>query len=128
MFIPSEAVYYDLLVNKIGAVKANTVNLIEYAAGQKKVIVVSPTTFLAYLQTVFQGLKALKIEETAKKIVERVQDLTRHLSAYEEYNKKLGAHLQTSVNMYNKTSAEFKKIEGRRENRRLRNRLRTDED
>lgn len=79
MFIPSEAVYYDLLINKVGAVRANTVNLIEYAAGQKKVMVVSPTTFLAYLQTVLQGLKALQIEEAAKKIGERVRDLTKHL-------------------------------------------------
>ena len=60
MFIPSEAVYYDLLINKIGAVKSNTRDLIQYAAGEKKVMIVSPTTFLAYLQTVLQGLKALK--------------------------------------------------------------------
>ena len=45
MFIPSEAVYYDLLVNKVGALKSNNVNLIEYASGKKKVIIVSPTTF-----------------------------------------------------------------------------------
>jgi len=36
MFIPSEAIYYDLLVNKIGAVKSNTRDLIQYAAGEKK--------------------------------------------------------------------------------------------
>src|SRR3990167_8934896 len=50
MFIPSEAVYYDLLINKIGAVKSSLRDLIEYAAGEKKVMIVSPTTFLAYLQ------------------------------------------------------------------------------
>ncbi|RJP45754.1 DNA recombination protein RmuC [Candidatus Parcubacteria bacterium] len=111
MFIPSEAVYYDLLINKVGAVKSNTVNLIEYAAGKKKVMVVSPTTFLAYLQTVLQGLKALHIEEAAKKIGERVQDLYRHLVTYEEYIGKLGGHLGTTVNMYNKAYKEFKKID-----------------
>ena len=36
MFIPSEAVYYDLLINKIGAVKSNTRDLIQYATGEKK--------------------------------------------------------------------------------------------
>lgn len=111
MFIPSEAVYYDLLINKIGSVKANTVNLIEYAAGKRKVMVVSPTTFLAYLQTVLQGLKALQIEEAAKHISERVEELTRHLSSYEEYLGKIGTHLGTTVNMYNKASREFKKID-----------------
>jgi len=111
MFIPSEAVYYDLLVNKIGAVKVNTLNLIEYAAGQKKVIVVSPTTFLAYLQTVLQGLKALKIEESAIQIIKRVEDLGRHIGSYETHMKKLGAHLGTTVNTYNTASKELGKID-----------------
>src|SRR3989344_2921922 len=68
MFIPSEAVYYDLLINKVGAVADDTRNLINYA-GQKRVIVVSPTSFLAYLQTVLQGLKNQKISEQTQDIV-----------------------------------------------------------
>ena len=111
MFIPSEAVYYDLLINKVGAVKANTINLIEYAAGKKKVMVVSPTTFLAYLQTVLQGLKALRIEEAAKKIGERVEDLGRHLTSYETFMKKLGGNLGTTVNSYNSAYKELGKID-----------------
>jgi len=51
MFIPSEAIYYDLLINKVGAVQVNTRDLVEYAFKDKKVIIVSPTSFLAYLQT-----------------------------------------------------------------------------
>lgn len=110
MFIPSEAIYYDLLVNKIGAIKANTRDLIEYASS-KKVIVVSPTSFLAYLQTVLQGLKALKIEESAKEIIKRVGDLVRHLSAVDEHMKKLGSNLNTTCNSYNKTYKELGKID-----------------
>ncbi|MBI5306137.1 DNA recombination protein RmuC [Candidatus Wolfebacteria bacterium] len=111
MFIPAEAVYYDLLVNKIGAVKSSTRDLIQYAAGEKKVMIVSPTTFLAYLQTVLQGLKALKIEESAKEIKKRVEELGRHLSNYENYMKKLGGHLGTTVNMYNSAYKELGKID-----------------
>ena len=111
MFIPSEAVYYDLLINKIGAVKSNTRDLIQYAAGDRKVMIVSPTTFLAYLQTVLQGLKALQIEESAKEIRKRVEELGRHLSSYEEYMKKLGTHLGTTVNMYNHAYKELGKID-----------------
>lgn len=111
MFIPSEAVYYDLLVNKVGAMKSNTRDLIQYAAGEKKVFIVSPTTFLAYLQTVLQGLKALKIEESAKEIRKRVEELGRHLSSYENYMKKLGMHLGTTVNMYNNAYKELGKID-----------------
>lgn len=111
MFIPSEAVYYDLLINKIGAIKSNTRDLIHYAAGEKKVMIVSPTTFLAYLLTVVQGLNALQIEESAKIIVRRVEELGRHLGSYEIYMKKLGSHLGTSVNMYSQAYKELGKID-----------------
>ncbi len=111
MFIPSEAIYYDLLVNKIGAVKVNTRDLIEYAFKEKHVIIVSPTSFLAYLQTVLQGLRALQIEESAKEIKKRVEDLGRHLSAYEEFMKKLGNNLGTAVGSYNFAYKELGKID-----------------
>lgn len=111
MFIPSEAIYYDLLVNKVGAVKVNTRDMIEYAFKERKVIIVSPTNFLAYLQTVLQGLRALQIEESAKEIKKRVEDLGKHLASYESYMKKLGGHLGTTVNMYNSAYKEFGKID-----------------
>jgi len=111
MFIPAEAVYYDLLMNKIGALKETKRNLIQYAAGEKKVIIVSPTTFHAYLQTVLQGLKALQIEESAKIIRKRVEELGRHLGTYETYMKKLGGHLGTTVNTYNHAYKELGKID-----------------
>lgn len=111
MFIPAEAVFYDLLINKIGAIKSNTRDLIQYAAGEKKVMIVSPTTFLAYLQTVLQGLKALQIEESAKEIRKRVEELGRHLASYENYMQKLGGHLGTTVNMYNSAYKELGKID-----------------
>jgi len=111
MFIPSEAIYYDLLVNKIGAVKVNTRDLIEYAFRDKKVVIVSPTSFLAYLQTVLQGLKALQIEESAKVIRSNVEKLGRHVASYEDFMKKLGGSMSTTVNHYNNAYKEFKKID-----------------
>jgi len=111
MFIPSEAIYYDLLVNKVGAVKVNTRDLIEYAFRDKKVIIVSPTSFLAYLQTVLQGLKAMQIEEKAKDIKINIEKLGKHMGAYDEFLKKLGMSLSTTVNHYNNASSEFKKID-----------------
>ena len=111
MFIPSEAIYYDLLVNKVGAVKINTRDLIEYAFRDKKVIIVSPTSFLAYLQTVLQGLKAMQIEEKAKEIKVNIEKLGRHISSYDEFMKKLGTSMSTTVNHYNNAYVEFKKID-----------------
>jgi len=111
MFIPHEAIYYDLLINKIGALKEETESLIQRAASKYKVIIVSPTSFLAYLQTVLQGLKAMQIEESAKDIVKRVGDLTVHLKKYAEKYEKLGKSLVTVVNQYTDGSREFKKID-----------------
>ncbi len=111
MFIPAEAIYYDLLINQVGAVKVNTRDLIEYAMKEKHVIIVSPTSFLAYLQTVLQGLKAVQIEKSAQQIRERVEQLQKHLLAYDSYLQKLGNNLGTTVGMYNSAYKEFKKID-----------------
>ena len=111
MFIPSEGIYYDLLINQVGALKTNTHSLIEYAFKEKHVIIVSPTSFLAYLQTVMQGLRALQIEETAKEIRKRVEDLGKHLLAFDEYYKKIGSQVATVVNTYNTGYKELNKID-----------------
>jgi DNA recombination protein RmuC len=111
MFIPSEAIYYDLLINKVGASGTSARDLLEYAFREKCVIIVSPTTFMAYLQTVLQGLRALQIEETAKDIQTNVGKLGRHLGSYKIYMEKLGNSLGTTINHYNSASKEFKKVD-----------------
>jgi len=109
MFIPSEGIYYDLLTNQVGG--GEDENLIQRAAGKYKVIIVSPTSFLAYLQTVMQGLKALKIEEKAVEIQQRVGELGKHVATYESFYKKLGVSLGTSVSHYNAGYKELGKID-----------------
>jgi len=111
MFIPSEAIYYDLLVNKVGASGVQARDLLEYAFQDKKVIIVSPTSFMAYLQTVLQGLRSLHIEEQAKEIQKRVGDLARHINTYEGFMQSLGKSLGTTVNHYNKAHKELGKID-----------------
>lgn len=109
MFIPSEGIYYDLLTNTIGGGEEE--NLIQRAAGKYKVIIVSPTSFLAYLQTVMQGLKALQIEKQAEEIKKRVGELGTHIGKYEDFYKKLGKTLETTVNHYNAGYKELGKID-----------------
>ncbi len=111
MFIPSEAIYYDLLVNKVGAANTSARDLIEYAFRDKHVIIVSPTSFMAYLQTVLQGLKSLQIEDQAREIQKRVGMLARHLKAYDTYMQKMGGSLSTTVNHYNAAYKEFQKVD-----------------
>jgi len=111
MFIPSEGIYYDLLVNQVGALKVNTRDLIDYAFREKRVIIVSPTSFAAYLQTVMQGLRALKIEESIHEIVGNVNKLSTHLNAYQAHMGKIGRALDTTVGAYNTASKEYGKID-----------------
>jgi DNA recombination protein RmuC len=111
MFIPSEAIYYDLLINKVGTVQTNSRDLIEYAFRDKHVVIVSPTSFMAYLQTVLQGLRSLQIEEQAKEIQVRVGQLGRHLESYDQFMQKLGNSLGTTVNHYNNAHKELKKVD-----------------
>ena len=109
MFIPSEALYYDLLINKVGAVNAR--DLVEYAIADKKVFIVSPTSFLAYLQTVIQGLRQAQINKSAEEIRKNIGELSKHLVSYDTFMQKLGNSLGTSVNMYTKAYKEFKKVD-----------------
>lgn len=109
MFIPSEGIYYDLLTNQVGGGEEE--NLIQRAAGKYKVIIVSPTSFLAYLQTVLQGLKAMEIEQRAEEIQKRVGELGKHIGSYEDYYKKLGNALGTAVSHYNSGYKELGKID-----------------
>lgn len=110
MFIPSESLYYDLLIGDVGT-GSSARDLIEYAFRDKKVIIVSPTSFMAYLQTVLQGLRSLQIEEQAKDIQIRVGKLGQHISKFEDYMQKLGGALGTTVNHYNGAHKELGKID-----------------
>ena len=110
MFIPSESLYYDLLINNVGA-GGSSRDLIEYAFRDKRVIIVSPTSFLAYLQTVLQGLRSLQIEEQARDIQVRVGLLGVHIKKFDELLSKMGKSLSTTVNHYNNSYKELSKIE-----------------
>ena len=110
MFIPSESLYYDLLIGDVGT-GSSARDLIEYAFREKHVVIVSPTSFMAYLQTVLQGLRSLQIEEQAKDIQVQVGKLGRHIAAFDAYMVKLGKSLGTTVNHYNNAHKELAKVD-----------------
>ena len=110
MFIPSESLYYDLLISNVGQ-GGSSRDLIEYAFRDKRVIITSPTSFMAYLETVLQGLRSLQIEEQAKEIQKRVAQLGMHIARYDEYMGKLGNSLGTTVNHFNNAYKEFAKVD-----------------
>lgn len=110
MFIPAEGVYYNLLIYNVGTLNVNTEHLVEYAF-RKHVIIVSPSSFFAYLETVLHGMKALKMEESVKEILKNIEVLGKHVNAYDDHMQRLGKHLGTTVSAYNSASREFKKID-----------------
>lgn len=111
MFIPSEAIYYDLLANKVGASGVSGRDLMQYAAVDKKVVIVGPSTLSAMLQVIVQGLKSLEIQKDTELIRKNIEQLQKHLIAYDGYFKRVGASLGTTVSHYNNASKELGKVD-----------------
>ncbi len=110
MFIPSEAIYYDLLANKVGLGGVSGRNLIQYAS-EKKVTIVGPSTLSAMLQTIMQGLRSMEIHRDTEKIRKNIEQLQKHLVAHNSHMIKLGNSLGTTVGHYNTTYKELGKID-----------------
>ena len=109
MFIPAEGVYYSLLNAEVGS-SINSINLIEYAF-EKHVLMVSPTSFFAYLQTVLLGLRELQLEKSTHDILKRVAQLGKHIHQYADLHDRVGKNLATVVNQYNLSSRELSKVD-----------------
>lgn len=111
MFIPSEAIYYDLLANKVGAGGVNGRGLMEYATVEKKVTIVGPSTLSAMLQVIVQGMRSLEIQKDTEVIRKNVEQLQKHLVGYDGYFKKIGVSLGATVGHYNNASRELGRID-----------------
>ena len=108
LFLPSEAVYYDLLTEKIGSGDAAK-NFIEFAYRQK-VVLVSPNTLAAYLQVIALSMENFKIEKNVDNIIREVEKLKSHSIKYEEVLDKFGKSLAALANHYDSAKSEYSKI------------------
>src|SRR3989344_4297283 len=111
MFIPSEAIYYDLLANKVGASGVSGRDLMQYAAVDKRVTIVGPSTLSAMLQIVSQGLKSLEIQKDTEVIRKNVEQLGKHLKNIDGYFGRLGNSLGATVGHYNNAHKELGKVD-----------------
>lgn len=111
MFIPSEAIYYDLLANKVGVGGVNGRDLMHYAAVDKRVTVVGPSTLSAMLQIVSQGLNSLEIQKDTEVIRNNVEQLGKHLRGFDGYMQKLGGSLSSTVGHFNSAHKELGKVD-----------------
>jgi DNA recombination protein RmuC len=111
MFIPSEAIYYDLLANKVGNSGVSGRDLMQYASVDKRVTIVGPSTLSAMLQVIVQGLRSFEIQKDTEVIRKNIEQLTRHLQAYDVYFKKVGTSLGATVGHYNNAYKELGKVD-----------------
>lgn len=111
MFIPSEAIYYDLLANKVGATGVSGRDLMEYAVVDKHVSIVGPSTLSAMLQVIVQGLKSMEIQKDTEVIRKNIEQLQKHLVSYDGHFKRVGNSLGATVGHYNNASKELGRID-----------------
>ncbi len=111
MFIPSEAIYYDLLANDVGAAGVNGRDLMQYAAVEKRVTVVGPSTLSAMLQIISQGLNSLEIQKDTELIRNNVEQLGKHLKNVDGYFARLGNSLKATVGHFNSAHKELSRVD-----------------
>src|SRR5512133_3883443 len=92
MYLPSEAIYYELACGKTGA-------LLAYAH-DKRVLPVSPTTLTAYLQVIVLGLKGLQIEQHAHEVMAYCAQLQKDFGWFKEDFELVGTHLGRAQNKF----------------------------
>lgn len=103
MYVPSEAVYYELVCGKTGALSA-------YAQG-KRVIPVSPNTFHAYLVMVTQGLRALQIERHAQDVMAFCAQLGKDFERFRGDFDVVGKHIGNAQSKYGEASGRLSRLE-----------------
>ncbi len=91
MYVPAENVYYEAIIREEHT--AEETGLYEYAV-ERRVIPVSPNTLFAYLQVIALGLKGMKVEERAQKILEGLGQLDVDLKKLQASFDKVGTQLQ----------------------------------
>jgi DNA recombination protein RmuC len=106
-YVPSEAVYYEFLRDEPGAEP-----LFRYAAG-RRVFPVSPTTFYAYLVSIGLGLRGLRVEANARRIIEALQGLTGDLDRLRADFETVGRHLGNARGRWDEAARRLDRFDWR---------------
>jgi DNA recombination protein RmuC len=107
MYIPVEAVYYELACGKTGALLAH--------AHERRVFPVSPTTFTAYLQVIALGLRGMQIEQHAHEVMAYVAELQRDFDRFADDFDKVGTHIGHAQSKYHEAAKRLDRFEGKLE-------------
>jgi DNA recombination protein RmuC len=105
MYLPSEAIYYELTCGKTGA-------LLEYAH-DRSVVPVSPSTLVAYLHTIVLGLKGMQIEQHAQEVMAYCAQLQKDFGTFRADFDTIGKHLTHARSKYAEAEKRLDRFEDR---------------
>jgi len=106
MFVPSENVYYELLMTQ----DSKGEQLDSYCRGEN-IIAVSPNTLYAHLCVIHLGLRGMQIEENAMRISAGLSGIQKHMETFTDVFEKLGAHLKNAQQSYGEADKRLEKTQ-----------------
>jgi DNA recombination protein RmuC len=106
MFVPSENVYYELLMTH----DSKGEPLDSYCRG-KCIVAVSPNTLYAHLCVIHLGLRGMQIEENAMRISSGLSGIQKNIASFTEVFEKLGTHLKNAQQTYSDADKKLEKTQ-----------------
>jgi len=97
MYIPSEAVYYEIVNNS---------DLFDYSS-EKRILIVSPSTFYAYMKAILMSFEGQKIEAQAKEILSSLRAIQKDYEKAQDNLSILQKHLTNAYNMMGNVFSSF---------------------
>ncbi len=104
MYIPSEAIYYEVVVNNDELGKH---------ARNKRVIPVSPNVIYSYFKAILIGLEGKKIESRAKEILSTLRSIKEDSNRFSESLRVMSKHLTNAKNSADEVNKTFEKLDNR---------------
>lgn len=104
MYIPSEAIYYEVVVNNSELGKYSW---------SKRVLPVSPNVFYSYLKAILIGLEGKKIESRAKEILSTIRSIKEDAGKYADTLRVLNKHISNAKNMGDEAVKNFERLDNR---------------
>jgi DNA recombination protein RmuC len=111
MFVPSESVYYELLMTEDSKGQP-----LDAYCRDKHVIAVSPNTLYAHLHVIAMGLRGMQMEENAKRLLENLSGVEKQLEKFADKFGTLGIHLKNAQQSYSDSDKLFEKAQNTLEN------------
>ncbi|HEY1483388.1 MAG TPA: DNA recombination protein RmuC [Candidatus Acidoferrum sp.] len=105
MFVPSETVYYELLMSNDAKGQA-----LDAYCRERRIMAVSPNTLYAHLSVIAMGLRGMQIEENAKRLSENLTGMRKQMDTFCEYFEKVGVHLKNAQQSFTEADKRFSKV------------------